>query len=151
MLQHVQFRDFVQIRKTNVTDTICTMKTVHRVIHLWHSSVMRNYLIVTILRVTREKCRIGEKGKKAEGLGRVSSLPFSLSRFPPSSLLLIRSLWILRSSAYSIAVLCSPLWLMFLHSPGIAYVAGIWKGRGKGSFRRERNARPGLSSRFSRA
>ena len=31
MLQHVQFRDFLQIRKINVTDTICTMKTVHRV------------------------------------------------------------------------------------------------------------------------
>ena len=83
MLQHVQFRDFVQIRKTNVTDTICTMKTVHRVINLWHLSVMRNCLIVTILRVTRETYRIEEKGKKGEGLGRVSSLPFSLSRFPP--------------------------------------------------------------------
>ena len=84
MLQHVQFRDFVQRRKTNVTDNICTMKTVHRVIHLWHLSlVMRNCLIVTILRVTRETYRIEEKGKKGEGLGRVSSLPFSLSRFPP--------------------------------------------------------------------
>ena len=31
MLQHVQFRDFLQIRKIKVTDTICTMKTVHRV------------------------------------------------------------------------------------------------------------------------
>ena len=31
MLQHVQLRDFLQIRKINVTDTICTMKTVHRV------------------------------------------------------------------------------------------------------------------------
>ena len=28
--------------------------------------------------------------------------------------LLIRSLWILRSSAYSFAVLCSPMWLMFV-------------------------------------
>ena len=83
MLQHVQFRDFLQIKKINVTDTICTMKTVHRVIHLWHLSVMRNCLIVTILRVTRETYRIEEKGKKGEGLGRVSSLPFSLSRFPP--------------------------------------------------------------------
>ena len=34
MLRHVQFRDVLQIRKINVTDTICTMKTVHRVIHL---------------------------------------------------------------------------------------------------------------------
>ena len=83
MLQDVQFRDFVQIRKTNVTDTICTMKTVHRVIHLWHLSIMRNCLIVTILRVTRETYRIEEKGKKGEGFGRVSSLSFSLSRFPP--------------------------------------------------------------------
>ena len=30
----LQFRDFLQIRKINVTDTICTMRTVRRVFHL---------------------------------------------------------------------------------------------------------------------
>ena len=69
MLQHVQFRNVLQIRKINVTDTICTMKTVHRVIHLWHLSVMRNDLIVRILCVTREKCRIGVQGKRERDWG----------------------------------------------------------------------------------
>ena len=83
MLRHVQFRDFLRIGKINVTDT----KTVHRVIHLWHLSVMRNYLIVRILRVTREKRRIGGKGKE-RGIGesKLSSLfPFALPPLPPSS------------------------------------------------------------------
>ena len=37
------------------------------------------------------------------------------SLFQFSLCLLFRSLWILSSSAYSFAVLCSPLWLMFVY------------------------------------
>ena len=40
---------------------------------------------------------------------------FSLRDINLTSFFLIRSLQILRSSAYSFAVLCSPLWLMFVH------------------------------------
>ena len=125
MLQHVQFRDFLQIKKINVTDTICTMRTVRRVIHLWHLSIMRNDLIVRILCVAREK---------------LSSLfPFALS-----PVLFFADQVSMDPTFFSIFV-CGPLqsFVVNVFTSGITYVAGIWKGRGKGSFRRERNARPG--------
>ena len=149
MLQNVQLRDFLQIRKINVTNTIFTMKAVHRVIHLWHLSAMRNYLIVRILRVMREKCPSRGKGKgRGIGESKLSSLfPFALS-----PVLFFTDLVFMDPTFFGIFV-CGPLqsFVVNVFTSGIAYVAGIWKGRGKGSFLRERNARPGLPSRFSRA
>ena len=129
MLQNVQSRDFLQIRKINVTDTICTMKTVHRVIHLWHLSVMRNYLIVRILRVTREKRRIGGKGK-GRGIG--ESKLYSLFPFALSPVLFFADLVFMDPTFFGIFV-CGPLqsFVVNVFTSGIAYVAGIWNGRGK--------------------
>ena len=142
MLQHVQFRDFLQIKKINVTDTICTMRTVRRVIHLWHLSIMRNDLIVRILCVAREKCRIGGKGKRRGiGASKLSSLfPFALSP------VLFFADQVSMDPAFFGIFACGPLqsFVVNVFTSGIAYVAGIWKGRGKGSFRCERNARPGF-------
>ena len=80
---------------------------------------MRNDLIVRILRVTREKCRFGRGGgrKKGEGLGRVSALPFFLSRSPPWIITKVPETNKIEPKSYSIIpCLCIQALACFEHS-----------------------------------
>ena len=63
-------------------------------------------------------------GRKGEGLARLSSLPFSLSRFPPS--LFFADQVFMDPTFFGIFV-CGPLqsFVVNVFTSGIAYVAGI--------------------------
>ena len=84
---------------------------------------MRNYLIVRILCVTREKYRIGGKGKgRGIGESKLSSLfPFALS-----PLLFFADQVFMDPTFFGIFA-CGPLqsFVVIVFTSGIAYVAGI--------------------------
>ena len=84
---------------------------------------MRNYLIVRILRVTREKRRIGGKGK-GRGIG--ESKLYSLFPFALSPVLFFADLVFMDPTFFGIFV-CGPLqsFVVNVFTSGIAYVAGI--------------------------